>query len=68
MVVGARRSRGACSRSRARPRAAARLAAAWLRVGYVQSNFNADNRLVGGATVDLGPFGFLEAYDPGFAM
>ena len=27
------------------------LAAEWLRVGYTQSNFNADNNLIGGATV-----------------
>jgi uncharacterized protein YdiU (UPF0061 family) len=46
----------------------AALAAHWLRVGYVQSNFNSDNCLVGGATMDYGPFGFLEAYDPAWAM
>ena len=44
------------------------LAAEWLRVGYTQSNFNADNCLVGGATVDYGPFGFIEKYDPGWVM
>ena len=46
----------------------ATLAAEWVRVGYVQSNFNSDNCLVGGATVDYGPFGFLERFDPGWAM
>jgi uncharacterized protein YdiU (UPF0061 family) len=46
----------------------AHLAAEWLRVGYVQSNFNADNSLMGGATVDYGPFGFLEAYEAGWSM
>jgi len=40
----------------------------WMRVGYVQSNFNSDNCLVGGATLDYGPFGFLERYDPRWAM
>ena len=40
----------------------------WKRVGYVQSNFNSDNCLVGGATLDYGPFGFMERYDPGWAM
>ena len=30
----------------------------------VQSNFNSDNCLVGGATLDYGPFGFMERYDP----
>ena len=38
------------------------LGAEWLRVGYTQSNFNADNCLLGGVTVDYGPFGFLEKY------
>jgi uncharacterized protein YdiU (UPF0061 family) len=46
----------------------AALAASWLRVGYVQSNFNSDNCLVGGVTMDYGPFGFLEKYDPKWAM
>ena len=40
------------------------LALSWQRVGYVQSNFNSDNCLVGGATLDYGPFGFMERYDP----
>lgn len=36
----------------------------WIRVGYVQSNFNSDNCLVSGKTMDYGPFGFMEKYDP----
>ena len=44
------------------------LALHWKRVGYVQSNFNSDNCLVGGATLDYGPFGFMERYDPKWAM
>lgn len=40
----------------------------WLRVGYVQSNFNSDNCLVGGRTMDYGPFGFVERYDPDWGM
>ena len=40
----------------------------WKRVGYVQSNFNSDNCLVGGSTLDYGPFGFMERYDPKWAM
>ncbi len=44
------------------------LALHWMRVGYVQSNFNSDNCLVGGLTLDYGPFGFMERYDPGWAM
>jgi len=46
----------------------ARLAAEWVRVGYVQSNFNSDNCLVGGVTVDYGPFGFIEKYNPKWGM
>jgi hypothetical protein len=34
----------------------------WIRVGFVQGNFNADNCLVGGRTMDYGPFGFLDVY------
>mmetsp|Transcript_15521 Transcript_15521/g.50875 ORF Transcript_15521/g.50875 Transcript_15521/m.50875 type:complete len:628 (+) Transcript_15521:1142-3025(+) len=45
----------------------ASLAANWLRVGFTQGNFNADNCLVGGRTMDYGPFGFVEEYDPEFA-
>ena len=36
----------------------------WLRVGFVQGNFNSDNCLVSGRTMDYGPFGFLEKYEP----
>lgn len=42
------------------------LAASWLRVGYCQGNFNSDNCLVGGRTMDYGPFGWIERYDPMF--
>jgi len=45
----------------------ASLAAEWLRVGFAQGNFNADNCLVGGRTMDYGPFGFIDKYDPEFA-
>jgi uncharacterized protein YdiU (UPF0061 family) len=44
------------------------LAADWLRVGYVQSNFNSDNCLASGTTVDYGPFGFIERYDAAWGM
>lgn len=46
----------------------ARLVAEWLRVGYVQSNFNSDNCLVSGLTVDYGPMGFIERYHPEWVM
>ena len=39
----------------------------WLSVGFAQGNFNADNCLVGGKTMDYGPFGFMEEYSPLFA-
>jgi uncharacterized protein YdiU (UPF0061 family) len=40
----------------------------WIRVGFAQGNFNADKCLIGGKTMDCGPFGFLEEYDPLFAQ
>lgn len=42
------------------------LVANWLRVGYCQSNFNSDNCAAGGFTLDYGPFGFCEIFDPAF--
>ncbi len=42
------------------------LVADWLRVGYCQGNFNSDNCAAGGFTLDYGPFGFCEMFDPGF--
>ncbi|MCE2593441.1 protein adenylyltransferase SelO family protein [Motilimonas cestriensis] len=43
-----------------------KLIANWLRVGYCQGNFNSDNCAAGGFTLDYGPFGFCEAFDPEF--
>jgi len=42
------------------------LVANWIRVGYCQGNFNADNCACGGYTLDYGPFGFCELFDPVF--
>ena len=42
------------------------LVANWLRVGYCQGNFNSDNCAAGGFTLDYGPFGFCETFDPRF--
>ena len=42
------------------------LVAHWLRVGYCQGNFNGDNCAAGGYTLDYGPFGFCELFDPRF--
>ena len=36
----------------------------WMRVGYTQGNFNSDNCHVAGKTIDYGPFGFIEIFDP----
>lgn len=38
----------------------------WMRVGYCQGNFNSDNCAIGGFTLDYGPFGFCETFDPRF--
>lgn len=40
------------------------LVANWIRVGYCQGNFNGDNCAVGGFTLDYGPFGFIDMFDP----
>ena len=42
------------------------LIANWLRVGFCQGNFNSDNCAAGGFTLDYGPFGFCEIFDPEF--
>jgi uncharacterized protein YdiU (UPF0061 family) len=42
------------------------LVAHWIRVGYCQGNFNSDNCAAGGFTLDYGPFGFCELFDPRF--
>jgi uncharacterized protein YdiU (UPF0061 family) len=42
------------------------LVANWIRVGYCQGNFNSDNCAAGGFTLDYGPFGFCDAFDPQF--
>ena len=42
------------------------LVANWIRVGYCQGNFNSDNCAAGGYTLDYGPFGFCELFDPRF--
>ena len=43
-----------------------KLVANWIRVGYCQGNFNSDNCAAGGFTLDYGPFGFCEQFDPSF--
>ncbi len=41
-----------------------KLVANWVRVGYCQGNFNSDNCAAGGFTLDYGPFGFIDAFNP----
>lgn len=36
----------------------------WIRVGFCQGNFNSDNCAAGGYTLDYGPFGFMDMFDP----
>jgi uncharacterized protein YdiU (UPF0061 family) len=43
-----------------------RLIAQWQAVGFAHGVMNTDNMSVLGVTLDYGPFGFVEAYDPGF--
>ncbi|MDG2395404.1 protein adenylyltransferase SelO family protein [Candidatus Thioglobus sp.] len=40
------------------------LVANWIRVGYCQGNFNSDNCAAGGFTLDFGPFGFCDEFNP----
>lgn len=41
-----------------------RLIANWVRVGFCQGNFNSDNCAAGGFTLDYGPFGFIDVFNP----
>ncbi|WP_198435359.1 YdiU family protein [Moritella sp. F3] len=40
------------------------LIADWIRVGFCQGNFNSDNCAAGGFTLDYGPFGFCDVFNP----
>ncbi|KXZ56039.1 hypothetical protein GPECTOR_2g1591 [Gonium pectorale] len=42
----------------------ARLAAAWQALGFVHGVLNTDNMSILGLTIDYGPFGFLDKFDP----
>jgi uncharacterized protein YdiU (UPF0061 family) len=44
----------------------ARLLAQWQAVGFAHGVMNTDNMSILGITLDYGPFGFLDDYDPGF--
>jgi serine/tyrosine/threonine adenylyltransferase len=40
------------------------LTAHWMRVGFVHGVMNTDNMSILGLTIDYGPYGWLEGYDP----
>jgi len=40
------------------------MVANWIRVGFCQGNFNSDNCAAGGFTLDYGPFGFCDVFNP----
>lgn len=42
----------------------AKLVANWQRVGFVHAVMNTDNMSILGQTIDYGPYGWLEEYDP----
>lgn len=46
--------------------ATARLIARWQAVGFAHGVMNTDNMSILGDTLDYGPFGFLDSYQPGF--
>ena len=42
----------------------ARLVAGWMRVGFVHGVLNTDNMSILGLTIDYGPYGWIDDYDP----
>ncbi len=44
----------------------ARLMAEWMRVGFVHGVMNTDNMSALGLTIDYGPYGWVDNYDPDF--
>lgn len=42
----------------------AQMVAHWMRVGFVHGVMNTDNMSIVGLTIDYGPYGWLENYDP----
>lgn len=47
-------------------RSTADMVAHWMRVGFVHGVMNTDNMSILGLTIDYGPYGWLEDYDPGW--
>jgi serine/tyrosine/threonine adenylyltransferase len=44
----------------------ARLIAEWMRVGFVHGVMNTDNMSILGLTIDYGPYGWVDNFDPGW--
>jgi serine/tyrosine/threonine adenylyltransferase len=44
----------------------AHLVAHWMRVGFVHGVLNTDNMSILGLTIDYGPYGWLDGYEPGW--
>jgi len=44
----------------------AHLVAKWMGVGFTHGVLNTDNLSLASITIDFGPFGFMDAYDPNF--
>lgn len=42
----------------------ARMVAGWMRVGFVHGVLNTDNMSILGLTIDYGPYGWIDDYDP----
>lgn len=47
-------------------RRTATMAVHWMRVGFVHGVMNTDNMSILGLTIDYGPYGWLEDFDPGW--
>ena len=47
-------------------RRTAKLVIDWMRVGFVHGVLNTDNMSILGLTIDYGPYGWLENFDPGW--
>ena len=38
----------------------------WTAIGFTHGVLNTDNMSIAGITIDYGPFGFIDEYNPGF--
>jgi len=42
----------------------ATMVACWMNIGFIHGVMNTDNTSIAGETIDYGPFGFIDAFDP----